>query len=63
MALDKALKSEEMDSQDALECDEGEDEAWWGEVVSSLADIECTSQRSMFSNQVNAQLEIADWLC
>ncbi|KAG0605264.1 hypothetical protein M758_9G044200 [Ceratodon purpureus] len=50
-ALEKAMRPEERDSQDALECDDGEDEAWWGEVVSTLADIECTSQRSVFSNQ------------
>lgn len=44
-----------METQDRLDCDEWEDETWWGEVVSSLASIECTSQRSTFSNQVNTE--------
>lgn len=55
LELNETLRSEEMDAQDPIECEWEDDEAWWGEVISSLADIEWTSQRSMSSNQVNTQ--------
>jgi hypothetical protein len=59
VAINETLKAEELDSQDAPECDEWEDEAWWGEVISTVDNIEClsqrSSQRSLFSNQVDTQ--------
>lgn len=58
--LNDTLRSEEMETQDRLDCDEWEDETWWGEVVSSLASIECTSQRSTFSNQSQNQTSMDD---
>lgn len=55
--MNETPKPEEVDSQDVPECDE--DEAWWGEVVSTAENIEClsqrSSQRSLFSNQVDTQ--------
>lgn len=47
--------------QDPIVCDEEqEDEAWWREVESSLANLECTSQNSISSNQSQVPSSLED---
>lgn len=53
---DDSLGTEE---QHIHECDEWDDEDWWGEVVASMANMECTSQAPvLLASQVSQALDI-----